>query len=107
MGCTPSVGGHYHISMRLSEPLAASWKARLSLSFARDGNCSVLAERSHEGPLVVQKPLYPEGDALAQFSLQRTHRASPRLERVRDLARPMRCRDEAAGPAGDVDAVHE
>jgi len=50
--------------MRLSEPLAASWKASLSLSFARDENRSVLARRSHEGPLVVQKPLYPEGDAV-------------------------------------------
>ena len=50
--------------MHLSEPLAASWKASLSLSFARDENRSVLAQRSHEGPLVVQKPLYPEGDAV-------------------------------------------
>src|SRR6184192_3562771 len=50
--------------MRLSEPVAASWKASLSLSFARDENRSVLARRSHEGPLVVQKPLYPEGDAV-------------------------------------------
>ena len=47
--------------MRLSEPVAASWKASLSLSFARDENRCVLAKRSHEGPLVVQKPLYPEG----------------------------------------------
>src|SRR5207244_7905018 len=50
--------------MRVSEPVAASWKASLSLSFARDENRSVLARRSHEGPLVVQKPLYPEGDAV-------------------------------------------
>src|SRR2546423_15456645 len=55
--------------MRLSEPVAASWKARLSLSFARDGNRSVLAERSHEGPLVVQKPLYPEGDTVCHTIL--------------------------------------
>ena len=47
--------------MRLSEPLAASWKASLSLAFARQGDRSVLTRREHEGPLVVQKPLYPEG----------------------------------------------
>jgi urease accessory protein len=50
--------------MRLSEPVAASWKARLALSFARDEKRCVLAKRSHEGPLVVQKPLYPEGDGV-------------------------------------------
>ena len=47
--------------MRLSEPLAASWKASLSLAFARHGERSVLTRREHAGPLVVQKPLYPEG----------------------------------------------
>src|SRR6266850_1053570 len=47
--------------MRLSEPVAASWKASLSLAFARQGDRSVLTRREHEGPLVVQKPLYPEG----------------------------------------------
>src|SRR5919201_3803664 len=47
--------------MRLAEPVAASWKASLSLAFQRQGQRPVLARRSQEGPLVVQKPLYPEG----------------------------------------------
>ena len=39
----------------------AGWKAELSLEFRRQGERSVLAKRRHEGPLVVQKALYPEG----------------------------------------------
>jgi urease accessory protein len=47
--------------MLLAEPVVNSWKARLALDFAfRDGQ-TVLAGKSHDGPLVVQKPLYPEG----------------------------------------------
>lgn len=45
-----------------SEPSA--WHAHLALEFERRGPRSVLAARRHEGPLVVQKALYPEGDGV-------------------------------------------
>ncbi|KAF3980934.1 MAG: urease accessory protein UreD [Methylococcales symbiont of Hymedesmia sp. n. MRB-2018] len=37
------------------------WKAELTLGFAHNGNKTVLAQRSHKGPLTVQRPFYPEG----------------------------------------------
>src|SRR5258708_5936558 len=47
--------------MRIAEPAGASWKAELRLAFRCDDEKTVLAQRRSEGPLVVQKPLYPEG----------------------------------------------
>ena len=53
---------------------ASNWNARLKLGFTQDAGTdgvngihhirSVLTERAHSGPLRIQKPLYPEGDAI-------------------------------------------
>ena len=50
--------------MRIAEPILASWKAELALEYERRGARTVLAKRRHEGPLAVQKSLYPEGEGV-------------------------------------------
>jgi urease accessory protein len=44
--------------------MAVPWEARLGLEFEFDGARTVLSGKRFEGPLVVQKPLYPEGAEL-------------------------------------------
>ena len=47
--------------MQVAEPLISSWKASLSLGFSFEHQKTTLSRKVHDGPLVVQKPLYPEG----------------------------------------------
>jgi len=47
--------------MLLTELVSSPWRASLALGFARRGDSSILVRRSHQGPLRVQKALYPEG----------------------------------------------
>ena len=42
----------------------ATWKARLALEYALQQGRTTLCRREHSGPLLVQKALYPEGDAV-------------------------------------------
>ena len=39
----------------------SGWQAQLNLRFSKRAQRTVLVEREHSGPLVVQKSLYPEG----------------------------------------------
>ena len=47
-------------------PVTPGWRAQLQLGFAREPQRTVLAQRSHSGPLRVQKALYPEGPEVCQ-----------------------------------------
>jgi urease accessory protein len=40
---------------------ASPWRARLDLEFRASGPRTVLTRRSHVGPLLIQRPFYPEG----------------------------------------------
>lgn len=61
---------HDSKSVTLSTPLLGTmiegqtklgWKAQLSLSYSNRGDKTVLKHRSQQGPLAIQRPLYPEG----------------------------------------------
>jgi urease accessory protein len=47
----------------------ARWRANLDLSFTRHDDRTVLAARSHRGPLQIQKTLYPEGQGVCHVTV--------------------------------------
>ncbi len=50
--------------MQVTEPVSSPWQASLALGFERRGDSTILVRRDHQGPLRVQKALYPEGPAV-------------------------------------------
>lgn len=56
-----STGGSLLADLAGPAKEAEGWRARLHLGFAHRGGRTVLAEKRHEGPMLVQRPFYPEG----------------------------------------------
>lgn len=48
--------------MALANAEHSGWAARLDLEYQRRGDRTVLARRQHFGPLLVQRPFYPQGE---------------------------------------------
>ncbi len=60
----PAIPAKGHMILPASAP-ASGWEASLVLRFGMPTpGRTVLGERTHVGPLRIQKPLYPEGDAV-------------------------------------------
>ncbi|MBI1423738.1 MAG: urease accessory protein UreD [Gammaproteobacteria bacterium] len=51
------------------EQTSTAWRGRLELDFARSNNKTVIARRSHVGPLTIQRPFYPEADVCHSYIL--------------------------------------
>ena len=55
--------------MTTAEIIQRHWLAKLDLGFEHDGRRTVISERKHDGPLVIQKPFYPEDEVCHVYLL--------------------------------------
>ncbi len=49
---------------------ATGWQAHLQLGFQRRAQRTFLRQCTHQGPLQVQRPFYPEGEAVCHYGSQ-------------------------------------
>ncbi|TKF89955.1 urease accessory protein UreD [Vibrio breoganii] len=49
------------LGTKIADQTKLGWKAQLCLSYSDRGDKTVLKHRSQQGPLAIQRPLYPEG----------------------------------------------
>lgn len=63
-GCVVSITGQPALNHPLNQFAIKRWEARLDLEFNMARGRSYLAKKCHAGPLVLQKTLHPEGDAV-------------------------------------------
>jgi len=54
------------LDLKMNQTPDSASRARLWLKFAENSGTTRMVERDHHGPLVVQKPLYPEGHGVCQ-----------------------------------------
>ena len=48
---------------------ASGWRAELELRFARRGDRTIVVSRRQDGPLLIQRPFYPEGEGVCHVYL--------------------------------------
>src|SRR3984885_527225 len=65
----PLIRGARHAPFPEAAASQVQWRANLDLAFARREQHTLLAAKSHRGPLQVQKALYPDGPGICHVTV--------------------------------------